>query len=163
MEVIFYIAAAVSILAALNVVLQRTPIYSALSLIVVLASGAVMYLLLEAPFIAMIQVIIYAGAIMVLFTLVIMLLNAGREAAGGRRVAVRWLGIPLLVGLFIEIAYAAWRAFPVYSTHAAAFAGGAPREVGNVLFRSYVLPFEATSVLILVAILGAVVLAKKQL
>jgi len=79
MAILFYIVAALAILAALSVILQRTPVYSALSLIVVLCALAVVYLLLEAQFMAVIQVIVYAGAIMVLFVLVIMLLNAGRK------------------------------------------------------------------------------------
>ena len=79
MSILFYIFAAVTVLAALNMVLQRTPVYSALSLIVVLCSLAVVYLLLGAEFMAVIQVIVYAGAIMVLFVFVIMLLNAGHE------------------------------------------------------------------------------------
>ena len=77
MSILFYIFAAAALLAALNMVLQRTPVYSALSLIVVLCSLAVVYLLLGAEFMAVIQVIVYAGAIMVLFVFVIMLLNAG--------------------------------------------------------------------------------------
>ena len=79
MAALFYISAAVAVVAALSVILQRTPVYSALSLIVVLCALAVVYLLLGAEFIAMLQIIVYAGAIMVLFVLVIMLLNAGRE------------------------------------------------------------------------------------
>jgi NADH-quinone oxidoreductase subunit J len=84
MEVLFYICAALAVLAALNVVVQRTPVYSALSLIVVLCALAVVYLLLGAEFMAVIQVIVYAGAIMVLFVFVIMLLNAGRETPSQR-------------------------------------------------------------------------------
>src|SRR5579863_7084288 len=144
MPLLFYIAAAVSIIAALNVILQRTPVYSALSLIVVLASVAVMYLLLEAPFIAMIQVIVYAGAIMVLFVLVIMLLNAGREAPSERNPLARWLGGPLVVAFLAEIVYVTWRQFPPATTHPAAPADAAPVAVGQLLFRSYVLPFEVT-------------------
>ena len=163
MLVLFYIAAAVSIIAALNVILQRTPVYSALSLIVVLGSVAVMYLLLEAPFIAMIQVIVYAGAIMVLFVLVIMLLNAGRESPGGRHRLAGWLGAPLVVVFLIEVIYVVWRRFPPAFTRPVAPLDGALAVIGHLLFQSYVLPFEVTSILILVAILGAVVLAKKQL
>src|SRR6266849_10388750 len=103
MAIIFYIAAAVAIVAGLNVVLQRTPVYSALSLIVVLCALAVMYLLLNAPFIAVIQVIIYAGAIMVLFVLVIMLLNAGHEGPSQHRAKfARWAGPPLLLAFLAE-------------------------------------------------------------
>src|SRR5512147_1319828 len=103
MELVFYIAAAVAVIAALNVILQRTPVYSALSLIVVLCSLAALYLSLGASFLAAIQVIVYAGAIMVLFVLVIMLLNAGHEKhTEGSRLA-RWLGVPMLAAFLAEV------------------------------------------------------------
>ncbi len=161
MEVLFYICAAVAVLAALNVVLQRTPVYSALSLILVLCLLAVIYLLLGAEFIAVIQVIVYAGAIMVLFVFVIMLLNAGRETPSERSRLARWLGIPLVIAFLLELLWVVWNQFPSGTTPAADFDAG-PAAIGHLLFRNYVLPFEVTSVLILVAILGAVVLAKKE-
>ncbi len=161
MEVLFYICAAVAVLAALNVVLQRTPVYSALSLILVLCLLAVIYLLLGAEFIAVIQVIVYAGAIMVLFVFVIMLLNAGREVPSERSRLARWLGIPLVIGFLLELLWVVWNQFPSGTAPAADFDAG-PAAIGHLLFRNYVLPFEVTSVLILVAILGAVVLAKKE-
>jgi NADH-quinone oxidoreductase subunit J len=163
MAPLFYILATVTILAALCVVLQRTPVYSALSLIVVLCSLAVIYLLLGAEFLAVVQVIIYAGAIMVLFVLVIMLLNARQETRADRSRLARWLGAPLLVALVGEVLLAVWQRFPPETTQAAPALVGGPRAVGELLFRTYVLPFEVTSILILVAVLGAVVLAKKQL
>jgi NADH-quinone oxidoreductase subunit J len=159
---VFYIFAALTILAALGVILQRTPVYSALSLIVVLCSLAALYVSLDATFLAAIQVIVYAGAIMVLFVLVIMLLNAGREKrTEGSRMA-QWLGAPLLAGLLAEFLYVIDKTFAAGVT-APAPADSGPAAVGALLFRHYVLPFEVTSLLILVAILGAVVLAKKQL
>ena len=162
MAILFYIFAAVAIIAALNVVLQRTPVYSALSLIVVLCAIAVEYLLLNAEFIAVIQVIVYAGAIMVLFVLVIMLLNARREVPSSRSRVARWLGLPLLAAFLAEMLFAVWRYLPANMVLPEAPDSG-PAAVGGLLFRSYVLPFELTSILILVAVLGAVVLAKKQL
>jgi NADH-quinone oxidoreductase subunit J len=163
MVVLFYICAALAILAALNVVLQRTPVYSALSLIVVLCTLAVIYLLLGAEFMAVIQVIVYAGAIMVLFVLVIMLLNARRETPSDRSRIARWLGVPLLAALLAEILLVVWQQFPPASTAAARALDAGPAAIGQLLFRTYVLPFEVTSILILVAVLGAVVLAKKEL
>ena len=163
MVALFYIFAAVAILAGLSVVLQRTPVYSALSLIVVLCSLAVVYLLLGAEFLAVVQVIVYAGAIMVLFVLVIMLLNAHREEPTDRSRVARILGAPLLVVFLGEVLYAIWRQFPPEQTTAASQADAGPRAIGELLFRNYVLPFEVTSILILVAVLGAVVLAKKQI
>ena len=158
----FYIVAALTVFAALGVILQRTPVYSALSLIVVLCSQAVLYLLLGAEFMAFIQVIVYAGAIMVLFVLVIMLLNARRETPSERSRLARWLGVPLLAAFLVEILYVVGRQFPAERTHPAAAFDAGPAAIGQLLFRNYVLPFELTSILILVAVLGAVVLAKKQ-
>jgi len=163
MEILFYVVAAVTVIAAVSVVLQRTPVYSALSLIGVLASLALIYLLLGAPFIAMIQVIVYAGAIMVLFVLVIMLLNAGREAPSRGSKFARWLGPPLLLLFLLEFVVLVWRQFGLAATAAPEALDASPAAIGRLLFRDYVLPFEVTSVLILVAVLGAVVLAKKQL
>jgi NADH-quinone oxidoreductase subunit J len=163
MAVLFYICAALVVLAALNVILQRTPVYSALSLIVVLCALAVVYLLLGAEFMAVIQVIVYAGAIMVLFVFVIMLLNAGRETTSNRSRLARWLGVPLVVGFLAELLMVIWRQFPANGTSPAPALDAGPAAIGHLLFRNYVLPFEVTSILILVAILGAVVLAKKEL
>jgi NADH-quinone oxidoreductase subunit J len=162
MAILFYICAAVTVLAALSVILQRTPVYSALSLIVVLCALAVVYLLLGAEFMAVIQVIVYAGAIMVLFVFVIMLLNAGRETPSNRSRLALWLGVPLVAALLAEVLVAVWEQFPASGTPARPPLDGSPQAIGHLLFRSYVLPFEVTSILILVAVLGAVVLAKKE-
>jgi NADH-quinone oxidoreductase subunit J len=162
MLILFYVCAALAVLAALSVVAQRTPIYSALSLIVVLCALAVVYLLLDAEFIAVIQVIVYAGAIMVLFVYVIMLLNAGREEPSQRSRMARWLGAPLLAAFLVEILIAVWNQFPAGNSRPAGVLNAGPAAIGHLLFRNYVLPFEATSILILVAIMGAVVLAKRE-
>jgi len=163
MEILFYVFGGLAVMAALSVVLQRTPVYSALSLIVVLASLAVIYLLLGAPFVAMVQVIVYAGAIMVLFVLVIMLLNAGHEGPSQHRAKfARWAGPPLLVAFLAEVAVLIWKQYGLTSTANAPAVDASPAAVGRLLFTSYVLPFEVTSILILVAVLGAVVLAKRQ-
>src|SRR5271169_1807596 len=95
----FLLFALIAVVSAINVVLQRHPIASALSLIGVLGSIAVLYLLLSAEFIAMAQIIVYAGAVMVLFIFVIMLLNAGAEARRGRSLVSQLLGVPALVAL----------------------------------------------------------------
>src|ERR1700682_3860004 len=112
MAILFYIFAALAIIAALGVVLQRTPVYSALSLIVVLCALALEYLLLGAEFIAVIQVIVYAGVIMVLFALVIMLWNAGREIPSSRSRMAGWLGVPLLAAFLLEMLFALWHYLP---------------------------------------------------
>lgn len=162
MAILFYICAAVTVLAALNVILQRTPVYSALSLIVVLGALAVVYLQLGAEFLAVIQIIVYAGAIMVLFVFVIMLLNAGREVPSHRSRMTKWIGAPLLAAFLIETLMVIWDQFPPAGGSPAAYLDGSPVAIGQLLFRNYSLPFEVTSILILVAILGAVVLAKKE-
>jgi len=163
---IFGLFAVLAVACAVNLVLQRHPVTSALSLIGVMGSLAVLYLLLGAEFIAAAQLIVYAGAIMVLFLFVIMLLNAGAERnVPGRSLLSKVIGVPvfiLFVGVisFLIQAHYAHAGAPV---EFGAFTGGGPREVGRLLFTQYLLPFEITSVLILIAILGAVVLARKEL
>ena len=143
---------------AVNLIAQRHPINSALSLIVVMASLAIEYLLLGAEFVAVIQVIVYAGAIMVLFVFTIMLLNAGEEErTKGSRVALI-LGVP---GLIVGAGLVAWLLVERSGTQAVAAGAlpGFPKDIGRLLFKDFLLPFEITSVLILIAIMGAVVLA----
>ncbi len=161
MAILFYIFAAVAVIAGLNVVLQRRPVYSALWLIVVLCALAVEYLLLGAVFMAFIQIIVYAGAIMVLFVLVIMLLNAHHEEPTHGSQFAQWLGAPLVVALLVEIGVAVWSWPGAAHVNPPPLRAG-PKSVGDLLFHQYVLPFEVTSALILVAILGAVVLARKE-
>ena len=162
--ILFLIFAVVAVAGAISVVTQRHPIASAVSLIAVMGSLAVLYLLLGAEFIAAAQVIVYAGAIMVLFVFVIMLLNAGTESREGRSLTAQLLGIPMLVALLVIVAYFVQRMFPHGTTaHFGGFRGGGPKEIGMALFTTYLLPFEATSVLILIAIIGAIVLARKEI
>ena len=160
----FAIFAAVAVLCAINVVVQRHPISSALSLVGVMASLAVLYLLLGGEFIAMAQIIVYAGAVMVLFIFVIMLLNAGVEVRRGRSWMATIFGAPALLGLLGLLGVFLVQWFPDSPIiKFGDFTGGSAREVGYALFTSYLLPFEVTSVLILIAILGAVVLARKEM
>ncbi len=162
--IVFFIFAAIAVVCGINVVVQTHPIRSALSLVGVMASLAVLYLLLGGEFIAAVQVIVYAGAVMVLFLFVIMLLNARAETARGKSWPARLLGIPLLVLLLGLLSYAVQRSFPPSAAvKFGSFTKGGPRDVGSLLFTDYLLPFEVTSVLILVAILGAVVLARKEI
>jgi len=168
--VLFFIFAAVCVGGAINLLAQKHPINSALSLIVVMGSLAAIYLLLGAEFVAAMQVIVYAGAVMVLFVFVIMLLNAGVEERTpyGSRVATM-LGVPgLIVGLSIGV----WVVSRITGLDKIAIGGpnvmngsdvfGNPQAVGRLLFRDYLLPFEVTSLLILIAIMGAVVLARRE-
>jgi len=162
--IIFLIFAIIAVVCAINVVVQTHPISSAISLVGVMGSLAILYLLLGAEFLAAAQVIVYAGAVMVLFVFVIMLLNAGAEAKKGRSFMAQLLGVPLLIGLLGLLAWFVQRLYPVGTTvHFGGFRGGTAQDVGRALFTSYLLPFEVTSILILIAIVGAIVLARKEL
>ena len=162
--ILFLVFATIAVVCAINVVVQTHPISSALSLIGVMGSLAVLYLLLGAEFIAMAQVIVYAGAIMVLFVFVIMLLNAGAEPRRGRSLPAQLLGIPGFFVLLVTLSYAVLRLFPhAPQVKFGGFTHGTARDVGMLLFTQYLLPFELTSVLILVAIIGAIVLARKEI
>ena len=168
--VLFFIFAAVCVGGAINLLAQKHPIHSALSLIVVMGSLAVIYLLLGAEFVAAVQVIVYAGAVMVLFVFVIMLLNAGVEerTPHGSRVAIM-LGVP---GLILGLVLGVWIVSRITGLDKIGIGGptvmngtevfGNPQAVGHLLFRDYLLPFEVTSILILIAIMGAVVLARRE-
>jgi NADH-quinone oxidoreductase subunit J len=162
--ILFLIFAIIAVVSAVNVVVQTHPISSAISLIGVMASLAVLYLLLGAEFIAMAQIIVYAGAVMVLFVFVIMLLNAGAESKRGRSLMAQLLGMPLLIAFLALASYFIQRLYPTGAiVHFGVFQGGSAQSVGMALFTTYLLPFEVTSVLILIAIVGAVVLARKEL
>jgi NADH-quinone oxidoreductase subunit J len=160
--ILFLIFGAVCVGAALNLLLQRHPINSALSLVVVMGSLALFYLLLGAEFVAAVQIIVYAGAIMVLFVFTIMLLNAGEEErTGGSRVAII-IGVPALAIFF---GLMCWALAANRSQLGRISIGNyyvPTTDMAVALFREFLLPFEVTSVLILIAIMGAVVLAKRE-
>src|ERR1700678_2931843 len=162
--ILFLLFAAIAVVCGINVVLQTHPISSALSLVGVMGALALLYLQLGGEFIAAAQLIVYAGAIMVLFVFVIMLLNAGTERKLPRRLWVKYAGIPLIALFFGIAAYVIDRMLPVTEgVKFGAMTHGSPQEIGRSLFNIYLLPFEVTSVLILIAILGAVVLARKEI
>jgi NADH-quinone oxidoreductase subunit J len=157
---IFLVLAAVAVAGAVSLILQRHPIHSALSLIVVMVALAGLYLLQGAEFVAAVQIIVYAGAIMVLFIFVIMLLNAGEEERTNASRLARFVGVPLAVVFLAEVAFWIGRA-------ASQLGPGPPeavstRDLSALLFREYVFPFELTSFLILIALLGALVLARRE-
>src|SRR5208283_3841799 len=158
--ILFLAFGAVCVGGAVNLLAQRHPINSALSLVVVMGALAAEYLLLGAEFVAAVQVIVYAGAIMVLFVFVIMLLNAGEEEhTKGSRIAVLF-GVP---GMLIGSVLMAWVVLRHSGTESVPVGAlpGSPRDIAQLLFHDFLLPFEVTSVLILIAIMGAVVLANK--
>ncbi|MDR3764363.1 MAG: NADH-quinone oxidoreductase subunit J [Acidobacteriota bacterium] len=147
---------------AINLLVQRKTINSALSLIVVMGSLAMIYLLLGAEFVAVVQVIIYAGAIMVLYIFVIMLLNAGDEEASKGSNVAKYFGIPgLFIGGIIGIGVLLKHRPNDTPLKLGALYGPAD-QVGMLLFTKYLLAFEVTSVLVLIAIMGAVVLARRS-
>jgi NADH-quinone oxidoreductase subunit J len=164
---IFYLFAAVAVGASLLVIAQRNPIYSVLLLIASFGALSGLYVLLDAPFVAVIQIIVYAGAIMVLFLFVVMLLNAPHEeTAYDERVhplmrpGPMRFGALLAVALVVELVWAVTK-----GNESGRFAGGATTSVaaiGRALFTDYAFAFEVTSVLIIVAMVGAVVLARKE-
>ncbi len=160
--VLFLIFAGFCLAGAVNLLLQTHHINSALSLIVVMSSLAVLYLLLGAEFLAIAQIIVYAGAVMVLFTFVVMLLNVGEEEKTNGSKIAKTIGFPAavvildVIGTVILVAQRSLGRVsldePVVTT----------KDLSAVLFRDLLLPFELTSVLILIAILGAVALARKE-
>jgi NADH-quinone oxidoreductase subunit J len=165
--ILFYTFAAIAVLASLLVIGQRNPIYSVLLLIASFGALSGLYVLLDAPFAAVIQIIVYAGAIMVLFLFVVMLLNAPHEDTEYdervhpllRRGPTRF-GTVLAVALIVELGWALTKGaesgvFPGASVSSVA-------AIGRLLFTAYAFPFEVTSVLILVAMVGAVVLARRE-
>jgi NADH-quinone oxidoreductase subunit J len=156
--ILFILFAGLCLAGAINLLLQSHPINSALSLIVVMTSLAVLYLLLGAEFLAAAQIIVYSGAIMVLFTFVVMLLNAGREERTLGSRAARTVGFPAVVAILAVLATIILRA---QNLGVAGLADNITptQELSRVLFHELLLPFEVTSVLILIAILGAVAIA----
>ena len=160
---LFLIFAAIAVVCAINVVVQTHPISSAISLVGVMGSLAMLYIQLGAEFIAAAQVIVYAGAVMVLFVFVIMLLNAGAESTRGKSLVSQFLGIPLLLAALAGLAYLGRGMFPGVNVVFGGFTGGSAHDVGVALFTTYLLPFEITSLLVLIAIVGAVVLANKEM
>ena len=163
---IFIVFGALALGGALNLLLQRHPIHSALSLVVVMMSLAVLYWSLGAEFLAAAQVIVYSGAIMVLFVFVIMLLNAGTEERTHGSRAAYAVGFPGAAAIFCLLIFVFLS--ERHALGSANIGGYLNRGVDNIaevsamLFTKLLLPFEVTSILILVAILGAVVLARKE-
>ena len=170
--VTFYLLAGVAVGASALVIGQRNPMYSVMFLIAAFAALAGLYIQLDAPFVAVAQIIIYAGAIMVLFLFVVMLLNAPQEDGAEwdrthplRRPGIARFGAMLAGVLILQLAYALMKvnelAAPV-GGQASASTVSSVRELGKVLFDRHAFAFEATSVLSLVAMVGAVVLARRE-
>ena len=168
-SVLFYLFAATAVISAVFVVTKKNPVSSAVSLVVTFLSLAGFYMLLNAHFIAIVQILVYAGAIMVLFLFVIMLMDLKKEEdIFSKLKAQKFFGIIFAIILVAEV-FAVTKAFTsqllskeIYTPENIAAAGGNTKAIGRLLFTDFLLPFEVTSVLLLVAIIGAVVLGKKE-
>jgi NADH-quinone oxidoreductase subunit J len=160
--IVFFLLAALSVIGALSLILQKHPIHSALSLIVVMVSLAGLYLLLGAEFVAAVQIIVYGGAIMVLFVFVIMLLNASAEEHTDFSKLARFGGLPLALALTGLLAAAMIHNGSAVANSATPDALASTTDISMLLFSTFVYPFELTSFLILVAIMGALVLAQRE-
>jgi len=168
----FYLLSGLAIGASALVIGQRNPMYSVLMLIASFGALAGLYIQLDAPFVAVAQIIIYAGAIMVLFLFVVMLLNASKEDGADwdqahplRLPAVTRLGSMLAVLLVVQLAWALMEASGIggpVSGETGSDTVSSVRQLGRVLFTDYVFAFEATSILILVAMVGSVMLARRE-
>jgi len=159
-SVLFFALALVAIAGAVSLILQKHPIHSALSLIVVMVALAGLYLLLGAEFISAVQILVYAGAIMVLFVFVIMLLNAGLEERTHFSRSATYVGLP--AAFLLATSLAAWVLMGSASLPGNAGQTTSARDLSLLLFKDYAFPFELTSVLILIAIMGAIVLAQRE-
>ncbi|HEY6120726.1 MAG TPA: NADH-quinone oxidoreductase subunit J, partial [Pyrinomonadaceae bacterium] len=164
LALLFIIFAGMAIGCAVAVVAQRNPLYSAISLIGVFVSLACLYVMLAAPFIAAVQVIVYAGAIMVLVVFVIMLLNIEEEER--RRPRLKFLVPAALVMAAVLVAETSFIMYSVrfspFTPTESASNTGLTSQIGNGLFTKYLLPFEITSILLLMAIVGAMTLARRS-
>ena len=165
--ILFYVFATVAVVTSLLVVAQSNPVYSVLLLIGSFLGLAGLYVLLAAPFVAVIQIIVYAGAIMVLFLFVVMLLNAPKEDAGRPDVVesgtARVIGALLAAAFIVELVWAFSRSGGPATGPAREFHEWSVSQIGQILFRNYAFAFEATSILILVAMLGAISLAGRHI
>ena len=162
-EIIFFLVGAVAIASAFGVILHPHPVYSALSLVVALFQIAVLFILLDAQMVAFLQVLVYAGAIMVLFLFVIWLLNLPVETGSTGRLAIKFLGAIGVAALLAELESFAMPArlqVQFSATHAAGY--GSMEALAQALFAQYLIAFEVTSVLLLVAVVGAVGLARRS-
>jgi NADH-quinone oxidoreductase subunit J len=164
---LFFIFAVIAIASAVMMIVHRNPIYCALFLIIALFALAGLFVLLNAPFIAAVHIIVYAGAIMVLFLFIIMLLNLTTDLARERPGRMMQLfGILLAVALFVQLGFifqsGAMDTLGLSQSSQSPSAVGDTHTIGKLLFTKYLFPFEAASVLLLSAIIGSVILAKRK-
>ena len=165
---LFYIVAAITVVTGVYLIFEKNPVFGALYLIQTMVSIAVLYILLEAQFVAAVQIIVYAGAIMVLFLFVIMLLNLdikeeAKNALPFQRIPAILMGIALFAVICIVIKAKLLQGKHDQYTTAYVNTVGNTKLIGNLLFTEYLLPFEITSILLFAAAIGAIMLAKRKL
>lgn len=163
---LFAMFAGIAIGCSLGVIFHRNPVHCALMLVGVLLSVSGLFILLNASFLAALQVLVYAGAIMVLFLFVLMLLNLKGENPLLTRGAAKGFGILFAIVVFVELLWTVLspqvEAGSMGAAHAVPQGFGSPAAVGRVLYTVWLYPFEITSILLLIAVIGAVVLAKRK-
>lgn len=162
-QIIFFFVAAIALASAVYFVFARNPLYSILSLIVTFFSIAAMYILLNAQFLGIVQIIVYAGAIMVLFLYILMMLNLNKADESKKQNLTKFIGV-FAAGILLIGLLGAYRGLDgaTYGTGADSSIG-LTKNLGRLLFNEYVLPFELASILILAGIVGAVLIGKKDL
>ena len=159
MELLFFsVFALLAVSAALSMILHKNPIYSALSLIVVIASIGGLFILLEATFLALLQIIIYAGAVMALFLFVLMMVDIEQEPPVIRKVKVGLVAVILLT-IAVSVIWTLLHSLPGFQPLTADFS---MKALSQDLFTKYVFPFEAISILIVSAVIGALYIARKE-
>lgn len=162
-QIIFFLVAFVAVASAVYFVFARNPMYSILSLIVTMFSIAGLYVLLNAQFLGIVQIIVYSGAIMVLFLYILMMLNLNKEDEGKKNTILKFVGVftggILLIGML-----GAYKGLTLQNVAGNVDSSvGLTKNLGKLLFNEYVLPFEVASVLILAGIVGATLIGKKDL
>lgn len=163
-QTVFYLLAAVAVVSALLVITRRNPVHSAIFLIVTLLSVALLYLQLDAEFLAAVQIILYIGGIMVLFLFVIMLVKldiATRQAPFNRQWFIAGVAAVALLAELVGVIYLGRGTVPLPQALPGALQPNTER-IGTALFQNYVLPFEIASLFLLVAMIGAVLMAKRR-
>jgi NADH-quinone oxidoreductase subunit J len=161
-DLAFYLFSALTLLCGSLVILKRNPVTSAMFLVLCIVSLAGLFVLLQAFFLAAVQVLVYAGAVMVLFLFVIMLLDLKEEVRRKIRLARGLTGLIAVVAVAAIVLNIIWTANPGASLPPATLVGGTA-PLGRMLFQQYLLPFEILSLLLLVAMLGVILLSKKEL
>lgn len=161
-QILFWFLSALAISGAVGVVLSKNPVYSVLWLIVVFFAISGHYVLMNAQFLAIVNIIVYAGAIMVLFLFVIMLMNLNADAEPAKNMYLKMAGLVAGMCLMIVVVAALSRSAEIDTSLAAGSDIGLIKSLGKALFSYYVVPFEISSVLFLSAMVGAVVIGKKE-